>query len=98
LPVKYFEKLFKSYNWHSLIKTLQRVGLLHRNDRLVRLRESLSKAIRADPEELKRFTQAWIDRLHPLRSHTDTAAFLSLHLLSARRFEDAARVAVDIAQ
>ncbi len=98
LPVEYFEKLFQKYNWRRLVKMLRRAGLVHSNDQLLRLSEPVSKAVRADPEEVRRSTEAWIERLRPLRSHIDTAAFLSLHLLTALRFDEAARVAVDIAQ
>jgi tetratricopeptide (TPR) repeat protein len=42
--------------------------------------------------------QVWIDRLTPLAANYDTAALLSVHLIVAKRFEEAARVAVNIAQ
>ena len=98
LPVKYFEKLLPKYNWRRLIRTLRRAGLVHHNENFLRLSKPASQAMRADPEERKRSTEAWIDRLRPLGSHIDMAVFLSLHLLTALRFEEAGRAAVDVAQ
>jgi tetratricopeptide (TPR) repeat protein len=98
LPLKYFEKLLPKYDWRRVIRTLRTAGFIDKNEIFLRLNKSASQVAQADPEERRRSTEAWIDRLRPLRSHTDMAVLLSLHLLTALRFEEAARAAVDIAQ
>jgi tetratricopeptide (TPR) repeat protein len=65
---------------------------------LLRLNDATLKALRQDTELQKSLNQRWIDRLSKLDAHVDTAAFLSVHYLAAERFEDAARVAVNIAE
>ena len=56
------------------------------------------QALTSDPAAVKEFSQLWIDRLWPLKGHFDTAAFLVVHLITARRFREAAHVAATAAQ
>ena len=98
LPLAYFEKLFPKYPWRKLIARFRRAGLLERQSFLLKLNKSTLKAFGDDKDHRRSVNQVWIDRLTPLAANYDTAALLSVHLILAKRFEEAARVAVNIAQ
>lgn len=97
LPQAYFKTLFPQYDWRRLVGEFRHAGLIVPGNDSLLLSEPALAALRGDQPERKALNQLWIDRLTPLQAHVDTAAFLSLHLIAARRFEEAARVAVTIA-
>lgn len=97
LPRAYFEKLFPEYRWRKLVTTFCRAGLMESESGLLQLNKNALAVLKDDAEQ-RALRQCWIDRLTPLAAHIDAAAFLSLNLLAAGRPEDAARVAVYIAQ
>jgi hypothetical protein len=98
LPRAYFEELFPNYDWRRLVPRFRRAGFVKADPLFLRLNKPTFRALRDDVEQQKSVNLEWIDRLSPLEAHVDVAAFLSVHFLVAGRFEDAARVAVNIAQ
>lgn len=98
LAPAYLQKLFPKYDWRRLVTRFRQAGFLQTDPVFVRLTEPALKAFREDVEQKKSANQQWIDRLSQIEVHVDAAAFLSIHFVAAGRFEDAARVAVNIAQ
>ncbi len=97
MPMAYFEKLFPKYDWRQLVAGFRKAGLTESAEGFIKLRRAASQALKTDRSSVKEFNRLWIDRLWGLQGHFDTAAFLVVHLITARRFEDAARVAATAA-
>jgi tetratricopeptide (TPR) repeat protein len=97
MPIEYLEKLFPKYDWRRLAAGFRSAGLTEGTGGFIELRRAASRALTSDPAAFKEFNQLWIDRLWPLQDHFDTAAFLVVHLITVRRFEEAAHVAATAA-
>lgn len=98
LPLPYFEKLFPRYNWKQLVRKFGKAGFLTTDPMGLRLRKPIARALRNDREQRTVVNDKWITRLFPLAGHIDLAAFLSVHLIIAKRYEEAACFASSMAQ
>lgn len=98
LPVTQIRELFPRGRWEAHVPRWRRLGFLVRDSGGgLRLESRLNRQLLADKDAVKRWRQAWVDRLSALREHPDTALLLSLQLLALRRAPEAVDVLIPIA-
>jgi tetratricopeptide (TPR) repeat protein len=98
LSTEYLTRLFPQHDWATVIARSLTSGLLRKDREAIDVAPQVLQALRSDAKEWKELNNLWIERLTPLASHYDTAAFLVLTLIRVRRFEEAAQVAASISQ